>query len=370
MHHHETIFTGKEARKALRNFIEESEGKYTGVYILTDTNTRKHCFPLLTSGFQFPEGMIVLEIEPGEVNKNLDTCIRLWKELASYGAGRHSLLVCLGGGMVCDIGGFVASTYQRGIDFVYIPTTLLSQVDASIGGKTGVNLGKLKNYVGLYSPPKSVFIMPEFLNTLPHGEMLSGYAEVVKHALLSDDKYFHHLAWQFSGHEAVTSNQDWTEVVERSVKIKHNVVRSDPFEQGLRKVLNLGHTVGHAFESYSLERDASPLSHGFSVAMGLIVEIKLSVRYCSFPEILANDIIAYLLAVFPFYTFLPEEIPGIAAIMGFDKKNRGGQVRMTLLREPGDLITDVVCTEEEIEKSLREYLAFSKQGNMLKSKLP
>lgn len=366
IYHHETIFTGKEAEKALNNYLFKPANRHSSTFILTDQNTHKHCLPVLSSKFRLPEDSIILEIESGEVNKNLNTCIRLWKELAAHGADRHSLLMCLGGGMLCDIGGFVASAYQRGINRVYIPTTLLSQVDASIGGKTGVNLDKLKNYVGFYSPPKAVFIISDFLKTLPDNEMLSGYGEVVKHALLSDDKYFHNLTKQFPNYEAVRFNENWADVVERSVKIKSNVVKSDPYEHGLRKVLNLGHTVGHAFESYSLENDAMPLLHGFSVAMGLIVELKLSVWLCGFSEMLANEIIKYILAVFPYYRFQKEEIPKITGIMNFDKKNRDGKIRLTLLKKPGDLITNVICTQELIEKSLLEYLDLADEANDLK----
>jgi 3-dehydroquinate synthase len=364
MHQSKTIFTGEGAINSFQNFISEAGNNYSGIFLLSDTNTRAHCLPLLSGRFNIPGNAIILEVEPGEKTKQLETCSRLWHEMAMLGADRHSLLICLGGGVVCDLGGFVASTYQRGIDFIYLPTTLLAQVDAAIGGKTGVNLHNLKNYIGLFSLPTAVFIFTEFLKTLPHKELLSGYAEVLKHALLSDEKAYRQLAKKFAGVDAISEAGDWSAVVQRSVKIKSNVVSSDPYEHGMRKVLNLGHTVGHAFESHSLKIDQSPLLHGFAVAMGLVVELRLSVHYCSFPEKLAEEVITYIFSVFPFYAFDVGEISGITSLMGFDKKNRGGNIQMTLISQPGDLMTDVTCSKDVIVKSLQEYLELgSNTGN-------
>lgn len=367
MHQSGTIFTGVDCIKSLEHFLSHDAKRYSGVFILTDTNSRNHCLPLLQSRFQLPEKVVILEIEPGEQYKNLQTCAKTWHELAASGADRYSLLICLGGGVVCDLGGFVASAYQRGIDFIYLPTTLLAQVDAAIGGKTGVNLGKLKNYVGLFSPPNGVYIITSFLQTLPYAELLSGYAEVVKHSLLSGEKYYQQLVTQFPDIHAIQSTTDWNTVVERSVKIKNNVVQSDPYESGLRKVLNLGHTAGHAFESYSLAHDGKPLLHGFAVAMGLIVELKLSVIQCGFDAKIATDISNYLFRVFPFYSFAAEKITEVADLMGFDKKNKAGTIQMTLIKKPGDLITDVACPYEMIEKSLDEYLSMGRSSGYTKS---
>jgi 3-dehydroquinate synthase len=326
-----------------------------------------HCLPLLLGRYKLPENTKILEIEPGEQNKNLQTCNKIWNELAALGADRYSLLICLGGGVVCDLGGFVASTYQRGIDFIYFPTTLLAQVDAAIGGKTGVNLGKLKNYVGLFSPPNAVYIITSFLQTLPYVELLSGYAEVVKHSLLSSEKYYQQLLMQFPDINAIQSTSNWEAVVDRSVKIKNNVVQSDPYEKGLRKVLNLGHTAGHAFESYSLARDGKPLPHGFAVAMGLIVELNLSVIHCGFDPKLSTEISDYLLSVFPFYNFAEEKIPEITQLMGFDKKNKAGAIQMTLIKKPGDLITDVACSHQTIEESLNQYISTGRSSGFARS---
>lgn len=355
-----TIFVGAETAKALRNFLTKAPARYSRVFVLVDTNTCTHCMPLLDNSFELPANLIVLEIAPGEDFKNIDICMNLWQELAESGADRYALFICLGGGMVCDLGGFVASAYQRGIDFVYLPTTLLAQVDAAIGGKTGVNLNSLKNYVGVFSQPVAVFVLTEFLKTLPFEELLSGYAEVVKHALLSDENTFWQLTRQFPTPKALASNHNWNAVIGHSVKVKSKIVKADPHESGLRKILNLGHTVGHAFETYALRKEGKNLMHGYAVAMGLIVEIKLSVQKCSFPENLANQIIDYLLLMFPFFFFDPAEIPTMIDLMKFDKKNRDSLIRMSLMKKPGDVLTNVVCTENEIEVCLKEFLELSR----------
>lgn len=355
-----TIVAGAESAKALGVFLEEIPQKYSKAFMLVDSNTCKHCLPLLDSRFELPGNLVVLETEPGEESKNPEICTRLWNDLAKFGADRHALLICLGGGVISDLGGFVASTYQRGIDFLYLPTTLLAQVDAAIGGKTGVNLNKLKNYIGVFSQPVAVFILTDFLQTLPFGELLSGYAEVVKHALLTDEKAFRQLVRHFPTPKVLRTHSNWGQIVEHSVKVKQNIVKADPLESGLRKILNLGHSVGHAFESYALKKEGKNLMHGYAVAMGLIVEIKLSVLKCGFPENLANEIIDYLLTMFPFYFFDPVEIPALIDLMKFDKKNRDGLIRMSLMNKPGDVLTDVVCSSGEIENCLREYLKLSR----------
>lgn len=357
MHQNTSVFTGVNSIKSFQDLLDKKRlSQYSGIFILTDTNSRNHCLPVLMGRFRIPGKAIILEIEAGENNKNLQTCMRIWHELAVLGADRYSLLICLGGGVVCDLGGFVASAYQRGMDFIYLPTTLLAQVDAAIGGKSGVNLKKLKNYIGLFSAPKAVYVFTDFLRTLPHDELLSGYAEVLKHGMLSNEKSYRELVEQFPDANAVTSATEWSKVLARSIEIKTNVVKLDPYEKGLRKVLNLGHTVGHAFESHSFGRDKAPLLHGLAVAMGLIVELKLSVLLCGFPEKLASDITSYLLSVFPFYSFSSEDITVIVDLMKFDKKNKGGSIQLTLIKNLGDLVTDFTCSNEIIEKCLLEYL--------------
>jgi 3-dehydroquinate synthase len=288
MHQHDTIFSGPKSNLSIKSFILAAKDTYSGIFILVDTNTRMVCLPVLQRLADLPDDVKILEVEPGEKSKSFETTIKLWNELAALGADRYSLLICLGGGVICDLGGFVASTYQRGIEFVYIPTSLLAQVDAAIGGKTGINLNQLKNYVGLFSTPKAIFILTEFLQSLPFAELLAGYAEVVKHALLSSEKTFRQLTKQFPDQQSIRNCKEWDPIVSHSVKVKSNVVNSDPTEKGLRKILNFGHTVGHAFESHSLNSGNTTLPHGYAVAMGLIVELCLSVKLSGFPEKLSN----------------------------------------------------------------------------------
>jgi len=360
MHPRRTIFSGADCIQSFEGFIHEAANIYSGIFFLTDTNTRNECLPVVLSRFKVPENAVVLEVEPGEKSKTPETCIKLWKELAMLGADRHSLLICLGGGMICDLGGFVASAYQRGIDFIYLPTSLLAQVDAAIGGKTGVNLSNLKNYVGLFSLPKAVFVFSEFLRTLPFPELLAGYAEVIKHALLSSEKTYRKLVNQFPDLQSISASGNWVPVVSHSAKIKENVVNVDFFEKGLRKILNFGHTAGHAFESHSLIKGRQPLPHGFAVAMGLIVELQLSVALCELNQEFCDDVSSYLLSLFPFYSFEPDDIPEIVDLMGFDKKNKAGNLQMILMKRPGDLVTDVICKRQEIESCLNQYLELGK----------
>ena len=355
------IFTGTGSIEAFAAFIREAPQRYSSIFILTDSNTRKHCLPLLGDKFMLPENTVIMEVEPGEKSKSFLACTRLWSEMAMHGADRHSLLICLGGGVVCDLGGFIASTFQRGINFVYLPTTLLAQVDAAIGGKTGVNLCNLKNYVGTFSQPKAIFIFTEFLLSLPFDELLAGYAEVIKHALLSSANTFRKLAGRFPGIDSVRECGNWDSVVSHSVSIKSKVVKVDFQEKGLRKILNFGHTVGHAFESHSLENGSYPLPHGFAIAMGMIAELKLSVAFAGLDERFCNEVSDYLLSLFPFYSFEPGQIPEIIHLMGFDKKNQAGEIKVVLMQSPGDLLTNVACSKQEIELCLNQYLEMGRQ---------
>src|SRR5690606_32174448 len=208
----------------------------------------------------------------GEENKNIDFCIGIWKMLLDFGAERNSLLINLGGGVVTDMGGFAASTYKRGIDFVQIPTTLLSQVDASIGGKTGIDLDTVKNIIGTFTQPEAVYINVDFLNTLDKRQLVSGFAEMIKHDFIFDASYFEDL-------KGFSFDRPDEDLIYRSVGIKNEVVKQDPKESGLRKILNFGHTIGHAVETYSIDNDDNPLLHGEAIAVGMICEAYLSHCY-------------------------------------------------------------------------------------------
>ena len=298
--------------------------RYTRTAVLVDVNTRQHCWPLLAPFFDDP---LLIEIPAGEVHKNLETCRYIWSQMLEGGLDRGSVLLNLGGGVAGDMGGFCAQTYMRGIDFVQIPTTLLAQVDASIGGKLGVDFQHYKNMVGLFADPRAVFIHLPFLETLLHRELVSGYAEVVKHALIGDAGLWEELQ---SHPDPVTV--DWKKVLPRALMVKKRIVEADPLEKDLRQVLNFGHTVGHAIETWALSEGLDVL-HGEAVAQGMIAEIRLSHQYAGLPEKEMNRIVSFLEKAFPSVPIPPEV--ELSALMQKDKKNRGGKVRMVLINEIG-----------------------------------
>ena len=242
---------------------------YSMIFVLVDTNTKKDCLPLLQSALS-DYNLNVIEVEAGEIHKNIQTCTNIWNALMEFQADRKSVLINLGGGVIGDMGGFCASTYKRGIEFIQIPTTLLAQVVASIGGKLGIDYGNVKNSIGLFKNPSAVYLNIAFFKTLPRAELLSGYAEVIKHALIVDKSY-----WEQILNCPNIDKNDWKVVVERSLHVKKSIVELDPFEKGIRKSLNFGHTIGHGVESLSLETD-HPLLHGEAVALGMITELFLS----------------------------------------------------------------------------------------------
>ncbi|MDH5415309.1 MAG: 3-dehydroquinate synthase, partial [Flavobacteriaceae bacterium] len=265
-----SIFFKKDAYQQLNNYLTDNE--ISNVFILVDENTREFCLPILRKELSNRISIKVIEIKSGEAHKNINACVAVWKTLTKYEADRTSILINLGGGMVSDLGGFVASTYKRGIRFINIPTSLLSMVDASVGSKTGVDLDNLKNLVGLFSDPQMVLIDTSYLNTLKEREMSSGVAEVIKYGLTFDDELLIKIKkdkWK--------TNNDLIDIIYRSIIIKNDVVLKDFKEKNLRKVLNFGHTVGHAIESYFLNQSNLPsLTHGEAIAIGMVIEAYIS----------------------------------------------------------------------------------------------
>ncbi len=330
----------------LKSFLENST--YSKIFFLTDLNTSEHCMPLIGKYLPDLTNYDIIEVDPGEENKNIDYCIGVWHMLLDFGADRNSLLINLGGGVVTDMGGFAASTFKRGIDFVQIPTTLLSQVDASVGGKTGIDLGSVKNIVGTFTQPKAVFICSEFLATLDKAQLISGFAEVVKHGLIADKSYFQQI-------KSVDVANLPQEVIYHSVEIKNHVVTTDPFEKGLRKTLNFGHTIGHAIETYSLKTDKKPLLHGEAIALGMICEGYLSHKYnaLSGPEL--DELITFIRSVFPDYPFSKVIYEEVIDYMKNDKKNLQGQIGFALLSEIGKCDYNIYLTEDQIIESLDFY---------------
>ena len=316
------------------------------VYVLTDETTGRLCRPLLAAASSLA-GATWLSIAPGDEHKTLASLADVWRALSAGGASRRSLLVCLGGGMVTDLGGFAAATFKRGIACVNIPTTLLAMVDAAVGGKTGINLDGLKNEVGAFSSPRAVVIDTEFLRTLDDRNLRSGYAEMLKHGLISSREMLVSLL-RFD-----IASPDYARLqtmVAESIAVKEDVVRRDPHEHGLRKALNLGHTAGHAFESLALARQ-QPVLHGYAVAWGLVCELYLSYLKAGFPLDELRRTVGYIAARYGRFAFGCDDYDDLLSLMRHDKKNVGGVINFTLLEQPGQVRLDCTATREEICES-------------------
>jgi len=318
-------------------------------FILTDETTQRLCQPVL-SDYNCLKGAENIVIPAGDTNKTLESVAHVWSELQRMGATRHSLLINLGGGMVTDLGGFAASTFKRGIHLINIPTTLLSMVDASVGGKTGFNFGGLKNEIGVFRNAEAVILDTVFLKTMDRENMLSGYAEMLKHGLISTEAHWAELMT----YDIETPDlQTLGRMVADSVKVKEGIVAEDPTEQGIRKALNLGHTVGHAFESLALQRQ--PVLHGYAVAWGLVCELYLSAVKTGFPTDKMRQTVRF---VFDHYGRMPvtcDDYPTLLELMTHDKKNTGRTINFTLLGGIGDIRINQTATKEEIEEALDFY---------------
>lgn len=323
-------------------------GKYSKIFVFADSNTSEVCLPLFREMLDDFNGFDLIETDPGEENKNIDFCIGIWKTLLDFGADRKCLMINLGGGVITDMGGFVASTYKRGIDFINIPTTLLSQVDASVGGKTGIDVDNVKNMVGTFTLPQSVFIETAFLKTLPARELLSGFAEMIKHGLIADRNYYQEL-----------KNSDYLQIepqaIYRSVEIKNEVVTEDPHEKGLRKILNFGHTIGHAVETYALINDAKPLTHGEAIAIGMICEAFLSATNNTLSQDELKDITTYINSLYPPYHLKKESFTQLMELMQSDKKNENGQIMFSLLSGIGKCEYNCRVSEKDILESFAYF---------------
>jgi 3-dehydroquinate synthase len=323
-------------------------GNYSRSFILTDEHTSVHCLPLVQAQFEGFDNFDIIEVNAGEESKTIDFCIGIWKMLIDFEADRKSLLINLGGGVLTDMGGFIASTFKRGIDFVHVPTTLLSQVDASVGGKTGIDMDNIKNIIGTFTQPKAVFIAGEFLNTLPPRQILSGIAEMLKHGLIMDAAYWEALK---SSHLSIPS----ADLIYRSVEIKNEVVIEDPTEKGIRKALNFGHTIGHAVETHSLTNDKDPLTHGEAIALGMICEAYLSHKKAGLSSSELDEIVEVIGNLYPKYKLAQADFKTLCAIMLKDKKNQNGKINCTLLTSIGQCSLDNICTNEELCESMAYY---------------
>lgn len=321
-----------------------SKKNYSRLVVLVDSNTHKACYPKLSSDLPNHE---LIEIPPGETHKNLKTCEAVWQALTDFHVERKGLLLVLGGGVPGDLGGFCAATYKRGIDFILIPTTLLSQVDASVGGKLGVDFAGYKNHIGVFQEPVATLIDTTFLGTLPEAELRSGFAEVIKHCLLSDK-----AMWNVIRAKSL-HNQDWQTLVHHSVAFKASVTKADPKESGLRKILNFGHTIGHAVESYFLET-RQRLLHGEAVAIGMIAESWLAVQKQLLTIDELSSIQDYILKTFA-HVQLPNDTSAIVTLAQQDKKNAGNKILLAVPKGIGQATWDVEVSPADIQSALAYY---------------
>jgi 3-dehydroquinate synthase len=320
------------------------------VFVLTDTNAFSKCFPRIKDVDGISEQRTIV-IQPGDDNKNIEATAYIWKQLSHMKADRKSLLINLGGGMPTDMGGFAASTFKRGIRFINIPTTLLSQVDASVGGKTGINFEGFKNEIGVFNQAHAVLVDTTFLDTLDHDNILSGFAEMIKHALIySEESWLSLKKYDISK----PNLQQLKTLVADSISIKEFFVDADPTEKGIRKALNFGHTIGHAIESFAWET-GRPLLHGFAVAYGMVAELYLSHKKMGFSLHEAESISKQIIELYGPYAIDEKHDAELYELTLHDKKNDSGRINFTLLEKPGTVKIDIDCSKIDIEEAMAFY---------------
>ena len=341
----ESIIFTADAGMVLAELLDGT--KHEDIFIVADKHTVLFCDRLFEKVDWLPSHVTVLDC--GEENKSVESVSRIWMMLSKQGARRSSILVCVGGGVVTDLGGFAASTFKRGMRCINVPTTLLAQVDASLGGKTGFNFNGLKNEIGTFSIPEKVIIDLRFLHHLPVRERMSGFAEMIKHGLLSNREYLTRLL--NLEHQEMTQEY-MLELIRRSVTIKNEIVTRDPREQGLRKVLNFGHTIGHAIESLSITR-GTPLLHGEAVALGLVAELYLSVKEKGFPEEIYREVRNFVKQHYPPYPLM-DHVDTLYELMLHDKKNERWGVNFTLLSGIGEFSLDNYCSKDLVVEALSQ----------------
>ena len=341
----ESIIFTTDAGMVLAELLDGTQ--HEDIFIVADKHTVLFCDRLFEKVDWLPSHVTVLDC--GEENKSVESVSRIWMMLSKQGARRSSILVCVGGGVVTDLGGFAASTFKRGMRCINVPTTLLAQVDASLGGKTGFNFNGLKNEIGTFSIPEKVIIDTRFLNHLPVRERMSGFAEMIKHGLLSNREYLIRL---LNLEHQETTQEYMLELIRRSVTIKNEIVTREPREQGLRKVLNFGHTIGHAIESLSIMQ-GSPLLHGEAVALGLVAELYLSVKEKGFPEEIYREVRNFVKQHYPPYPLM-NHVDTLYELMLHDKKNERWGVNFTLLSGIGEFSLDNYCSKDLVVEALSQ----------------
>ena len=341
------VFFEDQENEHFARFLDFHAKPDDAVFVLTDENTRQHCLPVFRKKLPDDFPLKIIEIPSGERHKTLETCESVWEILTDKLADRNSVLVNLGGGVVCDLGGFCASVFKRGMRFIHMPTSLMAMADASVGGKTGVDFKGLKNILGTFIQPMAVFIDTRFLDTLPERELNNGFAEMLKHGLIAEYSFFEELA--SGGPENVSNEQ-----IRISVEIKSDIVQRDPLEKGLRKALNFGHTIGHALESFSLQNDKNPLLHGEAVVLGMMAETLLSEKLGLLGESPTEEILSGLIDFAVFYNLDQTCIDSVMNLIQHDKKSRGGVPGFSLLKGAGQIATGIECRQEDVAEVLNE----------------
>lgn len=343
-----SIHFNENGYKTLNEYLQKNN--FSGIYLLTDSNTHAFCATLFLSQIQTELPIEIIELEAGEEMKNIESCAELWSTLNDLGADRKSLIINLGGGVITDLGGFVAATYKRGISFVHVPTTLLGMVDAAVGGKNGVDLGNLKNQIGVIVPPDLLLIDTRFLNTLPPRQMRSGLAEMLKHGLIFDENY-----WNAFQNLSGTDSEELDQLIWDSISIKNQVVLQDPTENGIRKILNFGHTLGHAIESYFLNDEETPLLHGEAIAIGMILEAHLSWQQQLLSWETYQEIKTRILDIFDRVEISVNAQLDIIGLLQYDKKNEHGKVLFVLLERIGQARIDQILGNDMILSAFQDY---------------
>jgi 3-dehydroquinate synthase len=344
-----SIYFNENGYEALNKYLAEHQ--HSNLFIIADTNTNEYCLPTFLPNIETELTIEIIEFDAGENFKNIDTCVEIWKVLTELGADRKSLLITLGGGVVSDLGGFIASTFKRGIDFIHVPTTLLAMVDASIGGKNGVDLGNLKNQIGVINNPKMVLVDTQYLETLPQNEMRSGLAEMLKHGLINDPIY-----WEKFLDLSAIDFSDFDELIYTSIEIKNNIVKLDPTENGIRKGLNFGHTLGHAIESYFLENEnKETLLHGEAIAAGMILESFISWKKKLISPEEYIQIKTTIKTIFENILFEENDLAPILELLIHDKKNEFGNIQFALIEGIGKTKISQEVENELIKQAFLDY---------------
>jgi 3-dehydroquinate synthase len=344
-----SIYFNENGYEALNKYLAEHQ--HSNLFIITDTNTNEYCLPTFLPYIESDLTIEIIEFDAGESFKSIDTCVEIWKVLTELGADRKSLLINLGGGVVSDLGGFIASTFKRGIDFIHVPTTLLAMVDASIGGKNGVDLGNLKNQIGVINNPKMVLVDTQYLETLPQNEMRSGLAEMLKHGLIYDPLY-----WKKFLDLSAIDFSDFDELIYTSIEIKNNIVQLDPTENGIRKGLNFGHTLGHAIEGYFLENENKEiLLHGEAIAAGMILESYISWKKKLISPQEYIQIKTTINSIFENILFEENDLAPIIELLIHDKKNEFGSIQFALIDGIGKTKINQEVENELIKQAFLDY---------------